>query len=414
MPIGNAQTMSVQGNQSSEKSRGNTFVGYVYDVVLDENNTRVTTTDRAEESSKYIGAIYFRKGKDINKAESELDVAYPDMVLKTLPVRNEVVLIKRSASGTYFYERTGFMFTPNNSASETTLSNIFSQKESSNGNSSEYSKIQQTGIARSTSDASKDLNGYGDYFEEVDGIHKLKLYEGDTLIESRFGQTLRFSGYNNTNNVFSPTIILRNGESPSTINNDDVITTTVEEDVNRDGSIIVLGSDQYKLPFQPGTVDENGNSDFETLPDSFRNYPSELLGNQLLLNSGRVIISAKNAEMIFYSKKNYGFISDGGLSIDNAFGIDANVNDNINITTNDFDVNINSGNGRINLGDTSLEPIVKGDTLVDLLSQLIDAITQQVYLTPSGPTGTGPTNLPTFNKIKNQLKSALSELNSTS
>ncbi len=68
----------------------------------------------------------------------------------------------------------------------------------------------------------------------------------------------------------------------------------------------------------------------------------------------------------------------------------------------------------INLGDKSLEPLVKGDTLVDLLSQLIDAITQQVYLTPSGPSATGPTNIATFNKIKNQLKTALSELNSTS
>jgi hypothetical protein len=414
MPIGNSRISSVQANQSSVSKRDNIFVGYVYDVVLDEDNTRISSSERKDTSTRYVGAIYFRTGQNSTKTEEDLDVAYPSTVLKTLPTKNEIVLIKKNASGTYFYERTGFMSSPNNSSSETTLSNLFSRTESPQGNSSEYSNVQQTGITRGSSNNSTNLDGFGEYFEETPGIHKLRLFEGDTLVESRFGQSLRFSGYNNPNNVFSPTIILRNAENPSTINADNVFTTTVEEDVNRDGSIIVLGSDQYKLPFQPGTVDENGNSDFETLPDSFRNYPSELLGNQLLLNSGRVIISAKNAEMIFYSKKNYGFISDGGLSIDNAFGIDANVNDNINITTNDFDVNINSGNGKINLGDTSLEPLVKGDTLVNLLSQLVDAITQQVYLTPSGPTGTGPTNLATFNKIKNQLNTMLSELNSTS
>ena len=45
-------------------------------------------------------------------------------------------------------------------------------------------------------------------------IHKLKLYEGDTILESRFGdQSIRFSGYNNDDNTFSPTIIIRNRES---------------------------------------------------------------------------------------------------------------------------------------------------------------------------------------------------------
>jgi hypothetical protein len=102
------------------------------------------------------------------------------------------------------------------------------------------------------------------------------------------------------------------------------------------------------------------------------------------------------------------------LSIDNAFGIDVDVNDDINITTNDRDVNINTNNGKVNVGNTNLEPIVKGDTWLDLMSQLIDAITQQVYLTPAGPSATGPTNIATFNKIKNQLKTALSELNSVS
>lgn len=415
MPLGNSRVSNVQGSSNSGLSTSrDVLVGYVYDVILDEDNEGISTLDRKDEAAIYVGAIRFRSQGNLNQSDDKLDIAYPSINVKSLPVRNEVVKITRNPSGGFIYERTGFTVSPSTNAEENTLSKNFGGKEQDRPDAGNYSKTAQTGIVRSSVGNSVDTDGYGDYFEANNGIHKLKLYEGDTLIESRFGQTLRFSGYNNPENVFSPTIILRNGENPTTINEDNSLNTTVEEDVNRDGSTILLGSGQYKLPFQPGTIDDNGSSDFETLPDSFSNYPSELLGNQILLNSDRLIFSAKSSEMIFYSKGNYGFISDGGLSIDNAFGIDANVNDNINITTNDRDVNINSGNGKINLGDQSLEPIVKGDTLVDLLSQLIDAITQQVFLTPSGPSGTGPTNLATFNKIKNQLNTMLSELNSTS
>ena len=415
MGLSNSRVSNILGSTGGgSSSSSDIIVGYVYDVILDENNEGISSLDRKDEASIYVGAIRFRSQGNLNQSDDKLDIAYPSINVKTLPTRNEVVKIIRNPSGGFLYERTGFTVSPSTNAEEDTLSKNFGGKEKDRPSAGNYSKTSQTGIARSSGGDSDDTDGYGEYFEANNGIHKLKLYEGDTLIESRFGQTLRFSGYNNSENVFSPTIILRNGENPSTIDVENSINTTVEEDVNRDGSTILLGSDQYKLTFQPGTVDENGNSDFETLPDSFKEYPSELLGNQILLNSGRLIFSAKDAEMIFYSKKNYGFISDGGLSIDNAFGIDANVNDNINITTNDFDINLNTGNGKINLGDKALEPVVKGDTLLDLLSQLIDAITQQVYLTPAGPSATGPTNVATFNKIKNQLKTFLSELNSTS
>jgi len=118
--------------------------------------------------------------------------------------------------------------------------------------------------------------------------------------------------------------------------------------------------------------------------------------------------------MIFYSKKNYGFISDGGLSIDNKLGIEVNVGDNTNVKTNDRDINLNTGNGKINLGDTELEPLVKGDKWVSIMEELIDAIVAQNYLTPSGPSKIGPENVPTFNSIKSKLKTALSNLNKTS
>ena len=253
---------------------------------------------------------------------------------------------------------------------------------------------------------------FGKYYESQQNIHKLKLYEGDSLIETRFGQSIRFSGFNNVGNKFSPTIILRNGENAESGKKAAELST--EEDINRDGSIIALTSGQYQLPFVPGVVDDKGKTNFGTKPDSFGEYPSKLIGDQILINSGRIILSAKSAEMLFFSKKNYGFISDGAMSIDNKLGIDISVGDDIHIVTNDKDVNMVTGKGSIFLGSEALEPMVKGQQLVDILAELIDAITQQTYLTPSGPSAVGPTNISQFGSIKSKLNNILSRLNQTS
>ena len=67
--------------------------------------------------------------------------------------------------------------------------------------------------------------------------------------------------------------------------------------------------------------------------------------------------------MIFYSKGNYGFISDSNMSIDNKGGIDITTGDNINITTTDNDFSILVGQGRINIGDDSEEQLVRGSDI---------------------------------------------------
>jgi hypothetical protein len=385
-------------------------IGVVYDIILDDTHPYSTNN---EIGSLFVGSIFFRTLDSIVESEQELPIAHPiDKNFKSLPIKNELVEIYEIVDGGYGYRRILLDVNPSNSNSQTVISNSFLPVNDDAGNVNTYKSIASTGITNTSFDNSAKFDGYGKYYQPTVGLHRLKLYEGDTLIESRFGQSIRFSGYNNVNNVFSPTLILRNGESSKNQKENEII--SIEEDINRDGSVIVLGSNQYQLPFQPGTVDDGGTSDFETKPESFANFPSKLIGDQILINSGRLIFSAKNAEMIFYSKKNYGFISDGGLSIDNKLGINVSVNDNINIVTNDRDIVMFTGNGSIFLGNTSLEPLVKGQQLVNILSELIDAIAAQTFLTPSGPTAEGPVNIADFGSIKSRLNDILSKLNQTS
>ena len=133
--------------------------------------------------------------------------------------------------------------------------------------------------------------------------------------------------------------------------------------------------------------------------------------SQILINSGRIILSAKDSEMIFYSKGNYGFISDSTLSIDNKGGISAKVNAPIEFFTQGSNYTIETETGQIHLGNgSSEEPLVLGETLVELLTDLCVAITQMTHPTPAGPSLT-PNNAQAFTDIKNRLKEILSTKN---
>jgi len=393
---------SVQSNQSI--SSGNSFreslLGTVYHVILDEDDSLLDVLEIPDESKPlYIGAVQFRPKNDISRPDGDLPLALPlNQNYTSLPLKNENVKILNSTSGGYFYERIVKTNTPNVSTNSSTIQDKQIKYESSQNKGSGYSSISKTGISRSNLDSEAETGGYGDYFERNDSIHYLKLYEGDTLIQSRFGQSIRFSGYNNPDNIFSPNITIRNGENPETLSNQDLLST--EESINNDGNIIFLGSGDrllnYSLPIE---------NEYE----SFFNYPSELRGNQILLNSDRIILSAKTAEMIGVAKKDIGFITDGQFSIDATQGINITTDNHIFVDTKNRDINLNIGNGTIALGtDGDLEAAPKGETLVELLGELIDLIAQQIYVTPSGPTSPGPTNIAQFTTLKSKLQSMLS------
>lgn len=376
-------------------------VAIVYDIIIDDSHPLAT-------NSSLIGAIKFRKKNNIITDVSQLPIAYPfDKNFKNIPIINESVEIHESSPGLYFYKRITQESNPTISAVTNAISYNFPEKKENTNQSKEYQQTLDTNIPKTNKSNSSLYNGFGKYYQSQPNIHKLKLYEGDSLIESRFGQSIRFSGFNNAKNKFSPTIIIRNRESSNNIKLEEI--KSVEEDVNSDGTIIALTSGEHQLGFIPGTVDDKGKGDFKTKPESFEDYPTKLIGDQLLLNSGRIILSAKSGEMIFYSKKNYGFISDGSMSIDNQGGIDISVGDNINIITNDRDINFVTGNGTMFFGSQDLEPMVKGQQLVDILSELIDTIGAMQFLTPSGPSAIGPVNSPDFGKVKSKLNSILSQ-----
>ena len=387
---------------SAVGAKKTTNQGIVYHVILDENDELLRA--KHIQGTYAIGAIQFRMLSDKTTPNTQLPLAFPlNKNINTIPTRNEQVFI-HEIDGEYQYTRLADEVSPLSNAIPTLISTIFPSDDSqTSGNSTEYSNVQKTGISRTSGKNSESsYDGYGDYFKLLDRgttIHKLKLYEGDTLLESRFGQSIRFSGFNNSENKFSPTLIIRNGENPESLKK--TVSSSTEEDINSDGSIIFLGSGEKKLNYKLPTAIEY---------ESFYDYPSELKGNQILINSDRIILSAKTEDMILVGKKSIGMITDGKLSLDARGGINITSESDLFIDTKNKTLSIDIGNGKINLGtDGELDYALKGNVLLDILREFMEIVGQQIFLTPAGETAPGPTNNSRLNTLIQELNNSLSK-----
>lgn len=265
----------------------------------------------------------------------------------------------------------------------------------------------------------------GEYFKK-NKTHRLKIYEGDTIIQSRHGQSIRMSGFKTSGNQLGETITIRNKEAAkySVLPED----SSIEEDLNRDGSTILLSSgNKNNIKFIPGTPDLLGGSDFKMRPDKsskivfagsaddygFEGYPSALNGEQCFITSDRLVFSSRKNEMIFWSKGNYGVITDGIFSVDADNGVNINAKNDIDIQSFDKKINLHVGNaGEINLGSNRLRSAIDGDGLIELLADLIACIINLKnggLLTPAGPTaGMDPTRETELQEMADKLNSLLS------
>ena len=411
---------SFDSKSTSTAGTANNTVGIVVDIILDDTSELLLKYDFSEVEQKNtsnIGFAAIRPVKDATSATKQNKAYPPFNPEEGIPLVGETVQLI-DVAGRLHYKRTiSGNINIGNARTDIDVKTYPHTQPAGGSGASELSTANATGTPSGGGGTDDRKTEIGKYFKEQQ-VNPLKLYEGDKLIQSRFGQSIRFSGYNNgegEDRKFAPTIILRNRQNSESLNKLKKGSLT-EEDVNKDGTIIAITSGDYKLNFQPGIIDDGGSSNFETKPTHFESYPSELKGSdQLLVNSDRIILSAKSKEMIFYSKGNWGFISDGKMSIDNGkAGADLDFNGDVRVTTNDNNTYILGGKGQIYLNtESDAEPLVRGQTLQGLLEELIDAINAQIFKTPSGPTATGPENRGTFNDIKGRLEKFKSTLNFT-
>jgi hypothetical protein len=293
------------------------------------------------------------------------------------------------------------------------------------------------------------IGSLGSYFLSNNFIRRLKKYEGDTTIESRFGQSIRFGAYDdnrqndkgdNANYIGdttlnppsvgggNPMILIRNRQRliasnsaqqqypklppiPPITNSEKNVGGLINEDINNDGSSIHMTSGLTVSKWQPtvyksmfGVSEEqsafNGSSTFQ--------YPI-LDGDQIIINSDRLILSSRFGETFHYSKKRYGVVTDSEITMD--------AQDQIVITTNNKTV-INSPEIYLGQYDQTSEPVLLGQTTVNWMFQLCGWLLAHTHLynhthpdAQGGDTGNSNANITQMSIEQQQLIALQTQLN---
>ena len=341
------------------------------------------------------------------------DYAYPfDKNNFTFPKKGETVIILKMFGRneqTFYLPYTNTSY-PNYRRDYITYERSSKKDLESVGKDSSGSDLKN--IANSGGKTETNKTNKEDNVSVNEKIKFLQPKEGDSIISGRVGNTIRFSEFFLTEDdkTSSPGIYIRNKQNPEL--DSKLIGELVTEDINKDGSSIYMTSGKIKVPFK------------ETIKKSkvaFKDFPSsdKLKGDQLFVNSDRVILSSKSSEFIIFGKGNTGIITDGRFTIDS--DKDTYIQSN-QIITIESDKNIilnTKGTGNIYLGEEGIEgsagapvqPMVLGGELIKILEDLISEITKSIYAGSCGPSTLSSANVRALNSIKSNLREILSGRN---
>jgi len=354
-------------------------VGRVVSIVLDE------THPRFKEFGEWngLGTIEYTLVNQPIPANQVYPTAKPyDPSVRNFPLINEIVYIAQlpdtdigrftSSKKSYYMSVIGLWNHPHH--------NAFPQNSNTLPPSQEKDYVQtEAGSVRRVTDQSTEIF-LGRTFVERGNIHPLLPFEGDRILEGRWGNSIRFGStvtgsvntWSSTGTNGDPITILRNGQGNQT---DEGWVPTIE-DINNDDSSIYLTSTQ-KIPLQSQAVDIN---QYFSYPDNSKpTNPSEYAGKQIILNSGRLVFNTTQDHLLLSSQKSISFTAVESINFD---------------TTGPTVLQ----SGEVYLGSkNATEPVLLGQSTINLLQTLLqelatltNILSLQVGVPPGAPLA--PTN----------------------
>jgi len=289
------------------KSGGQYFIiGRVTSIVLgeylDDNKTKNPDWTNDGDLGKIDFEILYT-GLNMVKANKVSKSAWPIFsFIRQYPLINEIVYIVSGPSDGLNdnYKNQKLFYFPPFGVWNAVNHNAFPNMDQY----SEFLKYQyqQPGY-QGSADISQTKLPLGVSFQENDKVRSLTPFEGDTLIEGRFGQSIRFGSSNiirSTKNTWStnrdsngkPITIIINGQGRPSAQNADKFVTTIE-DISRDDSSIYLTSGQVLNTL---SISEIKSAKYE--------FPYK--GNQAIVCSDRVMLYSKKENVLLYSKQEIG------------------------------------------------------------------------------------------------------------
>jgi len=258
--------------------------------------------------------------------------------------------------------------------------NFYPDAQSNEGNipQSEKKSIQEVQAGSNVKLASTNPNEAPSTqytFKERDNIHPLKPYAGDVINQGRFGNSIRFGSTNKTtdknkpaNNwsengtTGDPILILRNGQPLDKKNLPNKPWNPIDEKIDFDLSSIYLTSTQkIDINVANSNPKKGGGYLSYSEKEDTPNFPNDYAGNQVIINSGRLVFNTNFDHILLSSQKSISFSSQEGFHFD---------------TPQNFV--IQSGT-TIKLGSRkATEPLVKGEILRSNLETLCKGLLELV------------------------------------
>jgi hypothetical protein len=397
---------AVNTNNSRNKSKKNNqpLIIRVTDMILDENHPLIKDGKYGLNSLGLIIGV----GTQPNNF-SRLFTALPaNPNLKKIPTINEHVEIFQStipnSNGIqWLYKEPLGLFgssTPNGNQFPSTTYNINSPTQNINYTQANLGAINVVPPTTPEIQVTSIVNPSQATYVAKSNINPLLPFEGDIIHEGRYGSSLRFgstaksksqyaNNWSTSGNNGDPITILRNGQSPNT---DDRGWIPVTENINDDLSSIYLTSYQ-KIPFS--LTNEN-----------FISYvkppltPAQFSNPQIILNSDRIILNAKNDSIL--------------ISGQNSVGISSNESINIESIK---ETNLSSKLIRLG-GINADQSVLKGDKTVEYLKILITELQniaealKVIQDWPGGAPTPNPTMLLTANSALQVFENVYNEIDS--
>lgn len=345
--IANSSRINSFGTFTNLESNNIIITGRVISIVLNE------THPRFQELGGWngIGSIEYDLVNSPTSPTQDHPVAKPlDASFKSLPLINEIVYIVdlpntdiggfSGAVSKYYANIVSIWNHPHH--------NAFPQNSNVLPPSQQKDYIQtEAGSVRRVTDQSTEIF-LGRTFAERGNVHPLLPFEGDKIIEGRWGNSIRFgstvtgsiNNWSSTGSNGDPITIIRNGQG----NQSERGWIPTLEDINNDDSSIYFTSTQ-NIPLKASSTQY---SSYSTPPSQ----PNQYTGKQIILNSGRLVFNSTVDHILFSSKKS----------------INLNAVESLNF---DAPQSIIQSNSVLLGGKGATEPLLKGDTTITLLSELI-------------------------------------------
>lgn len=413
-------------------SSGNASLTEVYaqviDIILNEEH------DDYDESGFNVGLIRYKPISIGGVSGQKINAYYAlpkEISLQEYPLIGEIVVIERIFNRNFYSRRVNVNKLVNDINTFPQLNENIKLKSPSN---TQVEQAKDGVMVPVDESEAPELEIPGDYFTPRSEVHPLKHFDGDFILQGRFGTSIRMSsgriedalnGINNSSVNATSKLQTKTILGPSKRSNSPIfiftagqyqyptITTDspaglVMEDINRDDTVFVMSTDQNinffhsttgNVAHYTGYVKEKRDFIPPTITSDLGRL-TVLGGSQLILNSSRVVINSKLSDIILSANLNTHMMANVDVSIDAGREV-LITSKKISLLSSDID------------GEPNYDHAVLADELILVLNQLIMAFISGTIGTGTGviiASGDLITRLGEIQKILPKIKSSFVRL----